>query len=254
MTPAPQPSGLGELAASAILGINSRQGTIQRVQVSSAAGAAKPKEPEDKSSRKSSPTPATRPKRYALELWVEIEVSPGVYVTPEDNSYGIDFVIETINQAYLGCTSMYLDVASHMVAFYGKKASLMAGLLHEEGIQASQAITSIPMWMGYPATWRVQCVSISEASEIVTACKRLEWENWRRACWELQDRFSALWLNSTLSAAARPFQPQTASGSTLAAAPPQDHPYSGRPVMGSPTVGGTGYSHGKGTHHPSLYL
>ena len=136
-------------------------------------GASKPKEPQDRSTRKSSPTPATRPKRYALELWVEIEISPGVYSTPEDDSYGVDFVIETINQAYPGCTGMYLDVAGHMLAFYGKKANTWAGLLHDQGIDASQVIASIPTWMGYPATWRVCCVSISEASEIMTACKRV---------------------------------------------------------------------------------
>ena len=134
---------------------------------------------------------------------------------------------------------MYLDVAGHMVAFFGKKANSQAGLLHEEGIQASQAIVSIPTWMGYPATWRMWCVCISEASEIVTACKRLERENWRRAHWELQNQFSALQLNSMLSAAARPFQPQavmpTASRLTLVAAPP--HVPLGGPELGSPAVG-----------------
>ena len=97
---------------------------------------------------------------------MEIEVSPGVYGTPEDDSYSIDFITETINQAYPGCTCMYLDVAGHMVAFYGRKANTKAGLLHDQGIQASQAITSIPPWMGYPATWRIHCVSVT--------CKRLE--------------------------------------------------------------------------------
>ena len=159
--------------------------------------------------------------KYALEIWVELEVSPGVYGAPEDDSYGIDFVVETLNQAYPGCTGLYLDVASHMVAFYGKKGHSKAGLLQEQGIQASQAIATIPTWMGYPATWRVRCVSVTEASEIVTACKRLERENWRRARWELQHRFSTMRLGSALSTVAKPFQPQTASSSTLVASPPQ---------------------------------
>ena len=88
-----------------------------------------------------------------MELWVEIEVSPGVYATPEDDSYGVDFIVETINQAYPGCTGMYLDVAGHMVAFFGKKTNTKGGLLHNQSIEASQAIASIPTWMGYPATW-----------------------------------------------------------------------------------------------------
>ena len=108
-----------------------------------------------------------------------------------------------------------------MVAFYGRKGHSKAGLLPEQGVQASQAIAMIPTLMGYPATWRVRCVSVTEASEIVTACKRLERENWGRARWELQHRFSTMRLGSALSAVAKPFQPQTASSSTLVASPPQ---------------------------------
>ena len=53
---------------------------------------------------------------------MELEVSPGVYDAPEDDSYGINFAAETLNQAYPGCTGLYLDVAGHMVAFYGGRA------------------------------------------------------------------------------------------------------------------------------------
>ena len=168
-TSTPQPSGLGELAAIATAPAGRGQGVVQQVQVGSREGAG----------RRLSPTLATRPIKYALEIWVELEVSPGVYGAPEDDSYGVDFAAETLNQAYPGCTGLYLDVAGHMVAFYGRKGHSKAGLLHEQGIQASQAIASIPTWMGCPATWRVKCVSVAEANEIVTACKRLERENWR---------------------------------------------------------------------------
>ena len=65
---------------------------------------------------------------------MELEVSPGVYGAPEDDSYGIDFAVETLNQAYPGCTGLYLDVAGHMVAFYGRKGHSKAGLLQEQGI------------------------------------------------------------------------------------------------------------------------
>ena len=152
---------------------------------------------------------------------MELEVSPGVYTAPEDDSYGVDFVVETLNKAYPGCMGLYLDVAGHMVAFYGRKGHPKAGLLQEQGIQASQAIATIPTWMGYPATWRAWCVSVAEANEIVTACKRLERENWRRARWELQHRFSAMRLGSSLSAVAKPFQPQATSSLTLVASPPR---------------------------------
>ena len=185
-TSTPQPSGLGELVATATVPAERGQGVVQRVQVGPASGADKSEMSRDGANRKLSPTPVTRPKKYALEIWVELEVSPGVYGAPEDDSYGVDFVMEILNQAYPGCTGLYLDVASHMVAFYGKKGHSKAGLLHEQGIQASQAIAKIPTWMGYPATWRVRCVSVTEASDIVTACKRLE----RRTGGELIGSFS----------------------------------------------------------------
>ena len=95
-----------------------------------------------------------------------------------------------------------------MVAFYGKKANSKAGLIHDEAVVASKAILEIPTWMGYFTRWRVKCVSVSEASEIVAGCKRLQKEHLRWARLELQKRFSAMQVDSTLSATVRPFQPQ----------------------------------------------
>ena len=154
------------------------------------------REPQDKTPKKQSPTSATRPKKYALEIWVEIETSAGVHSAPEEDSYSVDFAIDTINRAYPGCTGMYLGVAGHMLAFYGKKTNPRAGLLLDQAVTASKAIANIPTWMGYFARWRVWCVSISEASEILAGCKRIEKENLRRARWELQNRFSSMQLDS----------------------------------------------------------
>ena len=155
VTPVSQPSGLGELSASMVTEMDRRLEVIQRAKVGSLVGADKVKEPQEKTTKKLSPTLATRPKKYALEMWVEIETSPGVYSTPEDDSYSIDLVIDIINHAYPGCTGMYLDVAGHMLAFYGKKTNPRAGLLHDQGVIASKAIADIPTWMGYFARWRV---------------------------------------------------------------------------------------------------
>ena len=174
VTPVSQLSSLGELPASMVTETNRRMEVIQRAQVGSLVGADKTKEPQEKIPKKLSPTLATRPKKYALDMWVEIETSPGVYSAPKDDSYSIDFVIDVINRAYPSCTGMYLDVFGHMLAFYGKKTNPRAGLLHNQGIVASKAIADIPSWMGYPAKWRVRCVSVSEASEILAGCKRLE--------------------------------------------------------------------------------
>ena len=131
VTPVSQPSSLGELSASMVTETKRWLEVIQRAQVSSLVGADKTKEPQEETPKKLSPTLATRPKKYALEMWVEIETSPGMYSSPKDNSYSIDFAIDAINCAYPGCTGMYLDVAGHMFAFYGKKTNPRAGLLHD---------------------------------------------------------------------------------------------------------------------------
>ena len=143
--------------------------------------------------------------KYALELWVELWACTP---PPRKTLTVLDFAIDTLNHAYPGCTGMYLGVAGHMLAFYGKKTNPRAGLLHDQAVAASKAIINIPTWTGYFARWRVRSVSVSEASEILAGCKRLEKENWRRARWELQNWFSSMQLDSTLSATTRPFQPQ----------------------------------------------
>ena len=148
----------------------------------------------------------------------------GMYTAPEEDSYSVDFMIDALNHAYPGCTGMYLGVAGHMLAFYGKKTNPRASLPHDQAVIASKAIIDIPTWMGYFARWRVQCISVSEASEIVAGCKRLEKENWRRACWELQNRFSVMQVDSTLSATARPFQPQATPQSSREDNEPQAYP------------------------------
>ena len=177
VTPVSQPSGLGELSASMFTEPDMKHEAIQRAQFSSLMGANGNKEPQDKTSRKQTPALATRPKKYALEMWVEIETSAGMHSTPEEDLYSVDFAIDTFNRAYPGCTGMYLGVVGHMLAFYGKKANPRAGLLLSQAVTASKAIANIPTWMGYFARWRVWCVSISEASKILARCKRIEKEN-----------------------------------------------------------------------------
>ena len=148
VTPVSQPSGLGELSASMVLETDRRLEVIQRAQVSSLMGADKTKEPQEKTPKKLSPTLATRPKKYALEMWVEIETCPSMYSILKDDSYNVDFATDTINCTYPGCTGMYLDVDGHMLAFYGKKTNPRAGLLHDQGVVASKAIMDIPTWWG----------------------------------------------------------------------------------------------------------
>ena len=126
--PVSQPSSLGELAASTVTETDKRLEVVQRAQISSLAGADKTKEPQEKTPKRQSPTLATRPKKYALEMWVEIKTHVGVYTAPEEDSYSVDFAIDALNRAYPGCTGMYLGMAGHMLAFYGKKTSPRASL------------------------------------------------------------------------------------------------------------------------------
>ena len=155
MIPVSQPSGLRELAASTVTEANKRLEVVQRAQISSLAGADKTKEPQEKTPRRQSPTLATRSKKYALEMWVEVETRMGMYAAPKEDSYSVDFAIDTLNHTYPGCTGVYLGEAGHMLAFYGKKTNPRASLPHDQAVIASKASINIPTWMGYFARWRV---------------------------------------------------------------------------------------------------
>ena len=224
VTPIPQPSGFGALSTSMSIEPERKTEAIQRAQVGSLMGANGSNEPQNKSPKKQSPALGARPKKYALEMWVEIKTSEGVHTAPEEDLYSVDFAIDCINCAYPGCTGMYLGVAGHMLAFYGKRTNPRAGLLLDQAIATSKAIADIPTWMGYYATWRVKCISISEASEILAGCKRIEKESLRQARWELQQWFSALQVDSTLSTMAQPFQPRVALQSSQADDAPRSSP------------------------------
>ena len=208
--PDSQPSGLGALSTLMSTEPERKTEAIQRAQIGSLMGANGNNEPQNKSPKRQTPTSGVRPKRYALEMWVEIDTDGGIHAAPEEDSYSVDFAIDCISRVYPGCTSMYLGVAGHMLAFYGKKMNPRAGLLLDQAITTSKAIANIPTWMGYFATWRVKCISTTEVGEILAGCKRIEKESLRWARWEFQQWFSALQVDSTLSATAQPFQPRVA--------------------------------------------
>ena len=237
VTPISQPSGLGALSTSMSTKPDRKTGAIQRAQVGSLMGANGNNEPQNKSPKKQTCASGVRPKRYALEMWVEIETSADVPAAPEEDSYSVDFAIDSINHAYPGCTGMYLGVVGHMLAFYGKKTNPRAGLLLNQAITASKVIANIPTWMGYFAMWRVKCISTSEASEILAGCKRIEKESLRQAHWELQQWFSTLQVDSTLSATAQPFQPQATPQSSQEDDVPRSLPVRHGLAGSSPALG-----------------
>ena len=74
--------------------------------------------------RRSTPVSPQKPKRYALQIWLEVEMGPGYFVPPEDDSCSTDFTLKVLNRTYPGCMEVYLDRAGHMLAFYGQKVAL----------------------------------------------------------------------------------------------------------------------------------
>ena len=183
-----------------------------------------PWSPNTRDHRRSTQASPLRLKRYALQIWLEVEVGPGYFLPPEDDSYSTDFTLEVLNRAYLGCTGMYLDRGGHMLAFYGRKGSSKAGLIQDVAIEAGHAVREIPTWMGLTAKWRVKCVSLAEAKDILAGCKRLERENQRRERQYFQERFAPLHQPSGLSVNVAPFQPQAAMPMPRPAEMPKDQP------------------------------
>ena len=141
ITPVSHTIGLSELTASLEAlnaKVDKRLTVVHHTQTSSSSGANKiPGSPDTRDQKKTSPAPIHGPRRYALQMWLEVEVGPRLFVPPEDDSYSVDFTMEFINKAYPGCTGMYLDRAGHMLAIYGRKGSMRASLIQEVTIEAS---------------------------------------------------------------------------------------------------------------------
>ena len=161
--------------------VEKKPNVVHRAQTSYSPGVSQtPWSPNTQDNWRSTPVLPQKPKRYALQIWLEVEVGPGYFLPPEDNSCSPDFTLEALNHAYPGCTGVYLDRGGHMLAFYGRKGSFKAGLIQEVAIEAGHAVTEIPTWMGLAARWKVKCVSLAEANDILAGCKRLEQENRRQ--------------------------------------------------------------------------
>ena len=86
ITPVPHPIGLTELTAS-LEALNTeedkRSTVVHHMQTSFSSGADKiPGSPDTRDQKKTSPAPMQWPGRYALKMWLEIEVGPGLFVPP----------------------------------------------------------------------------------------------------------------------------------------------------------------------------
>ena len=244
--------GLSEVSASLKalnIEVEKKPNVVHRAQTSYSPGASRISgSPNTRDHRRSTPVSPQKPKRYALQIWLEVEVGPGYFVPLEDDSCSTDFALEVLNRAYPGCTGVYLDRAGHMLAFYGQKGGSKAGLIQDVAIEAGRAVTEIPTWMGLTARWKVRCVSLTEANDILAGCKRLEKENRRREHLHFQEWLASLHQPSRLSATAAPFQPQVALPMPRlaeAASDPHEREGSGPKASFSPSCHPTTSSIGK---------
>ena len=214
ITPVSHVFGLLEVSASLkVLNIEveKKPKVVHHAQTNYSLGVSRtPWSPSTQDNQRSTPVSPQKPKRYALQIWLEVEVGPGYFLPPEDDSCTMDFALKVLNHAYPGCTGVYLDREGHMLAFYGQKGGSKAGLIQEVAIEAGHTVTEIPTWMGLTARWKVRFVSLTEANDILAGCKRLEQENQRQERLYFQERLASLHLPSGLSATAAPFQPQAA--------------------------------------------
>ena len=222
IVPQPPQRGLASIAASAARKAGKSTDVVQKAQVSPDATKVKstresPPSKERSSPQKAPPLPTVRTCKYALQIWIRVEVSPGVYAYPEDDTYSPDFVMDTLNLAYPGYTGVYLANAGHFVAFYGKKTKPGASLSLEQGMEACHLVTEIPTWMGSLAKYTVRAISTTEVQELIQGLKQLEKEDFCKVHLELSKRLSSLQLgqtNSSLSASAKPFMPLATSSVT----------------------------------------
>ena len=158
ITPVSHVFGLLEVSASLEalnIEVEKKPNVVHRAQTSYSPGVSRtPWSPNTRDHWRSTPVSPQKPKRYALQIWLEVEVGLGYFVPQEDDSCSTDFTLEVLNHAYPGCTGVYLDRAGHMLAFYGQKGSSKAGLIQDVAIEASHAVTEIPTWMGLAARWK----------------------------------------------------------------------------------------------------
>ena len=198
---------------------------VHRAQASYSPGASMtPWSPNARDHWRSTQASSLKLKRYALQIWLEVEVGPGYFLPPEDDSYSTDFAFEVLNRAYPGCMGVYLDRGGHMLAFYGRKGSPKAGLIQDVAIEAGHAVREIPTWMGLAAKWRVRCVSLAKAKDILAGCKRLKQETRRRERQYFQERSAPMHQPSGLSVNAAPFQPRATVPMPRPAEMPRDPP------------------------------
>ena len=152
------------------------------------------------------------PSRCELRWRLVQETTP-----PDEESYSADFVLDTLNLTYPGCTGVFLVEPGHAITFYGQKGSIRVGLTVEQSTEACKLISSIPVWMGYAAKIKARALSLQKANDMIVGLKRLDKEDLKKAHMELHHQLSSWSLGnrgSNLSATAQPFVPLATCSNT----------------------------------------
>ena len=53
--------------------------------------------PDRKDQKRTPPGQGPKLRRYALQMWLEVKVGPGLFVPPDDDSFLVNYVMEAIN-------------------------------------------------------------------------------------------------------------------------------------------------------------
>ena len=170
--------GLTDLPTSPMKEAGKRQEVLQKAQL-------EPKSAVKEIKEKMPPSPTTQMHHYALKVWIKAETSPGNFTPPKEESYSADFVLDTLNLTYPGCTGIFLAELGHAIAFYDCKGSVRAGLMVEQSTETCKLISSIPVWMGYAAKIKARVISLQEANDMIVGLKRLDKEDLKKARMEL---------------------------------------------------------------------
>ena len=90
---------------------------------------------------------------------------------PEEELCSADFVLDTLNLTYPGCTRVFLAEPGHAIAFYGHNGSVRVGLTVKQSMEACKLILSIPFWMGYVAKIKARVISLQEANDMIVGAE-----------------------------------------------------------------------------------
>ena len=112
--------GLADLPVSPTKEPVKKQEVLQKAQL-------EPKRASKEVKEKTPPSPTTCMHCYALKVWIKGETSPGNFMPPEEELYSTDFVLDTLNLTYPGCTRVFLAEPGHGIAFYGLEGICQGG-------------------------------------------------------------------------------------------------------------------------------